>query len=208
MGVIKLFNRNMNLDNLDKDILLKNKIPLLYSEPSWTKLFGNVDNKKIENAKEELMELVSREKELEIQNKELQKQKLRSMKMILGISDSVNNESKVENIGLLDEYKEQILQINQALDELTFQLETIPKEIRESNLQLLKATIEYSYSELKIREKFVKEANSEIETLRARLKILIDTKHNYEEWINETYTFLHGVLGSEEIEKIDKERLK
>ncbi|MBU5427419.1 hypothetical protein KQI41_13590 [Tissierella pigra] len=203
-----MFNRNMNLDNLDKDILLKNKIPLLYSEPSWTKLFGNVDNKKIENAKEELMELVSREKELEIQNKELQKQKLRSMKMILGISDSVNNESKVENIGLLDEYKEQILQINQALDELTFQLETIPKEIRESNLQLLKATIEYSYSELKIREKFVKEANSEIETLRARLKILIDTKHNYEEWINETYTFLHGVLGSEEIEKIDKERLK
>ena len=208
MGVIKLFNRNMNLDNLDKDILLKNKIPLLYSEPSWTKLFGNVDNKKIENVKEELMELVSREKELEIQNRELQKQKLKSMKMILGISDSVNNESKVENIGLLDEYKEQILQINQALDELTFQLETIPKEIRESNLQLLKATIEYSYSELKIREKFVKEANSEIETLRARLKTLIDTKHNYEEWINETYTFLHGVLGSEEIEKIDKERLK
>ena len=200
-----MFNKNINLD---KDILLKNKIPLLYSEPNWTKLFGNVNDKKIENAKEELMELVTRERELEIHNRELQKQKLKSMKMILGISDSVNNESKVENIGLLDEYKDQILKINDELDEVSFMLETIPQEIRESNLKLLNATIQYSYDELKIREKFVREANGEIEVLRERLKSLIDTKHDYEEWINETYTFLHGLLGSKEIDKIDRERLK
>ena len=204
-GSDKMFNRSINLD---KDILLKNKIPLLHSEPNWIKLFGSVDDKKIENAREELMELVAKERELEIQSRELQRQKLKSMKMILGISDSINNESKVENIGLLDEYKEQVLEVNDALDEVAFMLETIPKEIRESNLKLLNATIQYSYDELKIKEKFVKEANDEIEVLRERLKGLIDTKHDYEEWINETYTFLHGLLGSEEIDKIDKERFK
>ncbi|MFA7534249.1 MAG: hypothetical protein WCY46_07955, partial [Tissierellaceae bacterium] len=76
------------------------------------------------------------------------------------------------------------------------------------NLKLLNATIEYGYRELIIREKVVKESIVEIDQLRNRLKDLIKTKHDYEEWINKTYTFFHGLLGSEIIEKIDKERLR
>ncbi|MDU5080381.1 hypothetical protein [uncultured Tissierella sp.] len=200
-----MFGRNINLD---QSILLKNKIPLLYNDESWVKLFGDVNDKNIQNTKEELIELVSKERELEIQNRELQREKLKCMKMILGISDSINNDNKVENIALLDDYKNRMISINEELEELTFQLETIPKEIREANLKLLNLTIEYGYDELKVKEKVVAQSIGEIEVLRQKLKNLIKTKHDYEEWINETYTFLHGLLGSEVIEKIDKERFK
>lgn len=200
-----MFAKNINLD---ESILLKNKIPLLHNDDSWIKLFGDTDDKNIQNAKEELIELVSKEKEIEIQYRELQKEKLKCMKMILGVSDSINNENKVENIALLDDYKNRMININEELEELTFQIETIPKEIRETNLKLLNATVQYGYDELKAKEKIVNQSISEIEILRQRLKELIETKHDYEEWINQTYTFLHGLLGSEVIEKIDKERLK
>lgn len=128
--------------------------------------------------------------------------------MILGISDSVNNDNKTENIVLLDEYKDKIYNINQELEELAFQLEMMPKEIREGNFKLLTATIQYGYDELSSKEKIVNQSKEEIEILRQKLKELIKTKHDYEEWINETYTFFHGVLGSEIIGQIDKERLR
>jgi len=194
--------------NLDESILLKNKISLLHNDDSWNKLFGDANDKNIQNAKEELTQLVNREKEIETKNKELQKEKMKCMKMILGVSDSINNDNKVENIKLLDDYKNRMIDINEELEEIAFQLETIPKEIREANLKLLNATIQYGYSELKAREKVVNQSVGEIEILRERLKELMKTKHDYEEWVNETYTFLHGLLGSEVIEKIDRERFK
>jgi len=193
---------------VDKNILRKNKIPLLHNDKSWKKLFGDVKDININNAKEEIVNLVSREKELEDKSKKLSKEKLNCMKMILGVSDSVNNNNKVENIGLLDEYKSKMVEINDELEEIAFELETIPKEIRDANLRLLNATIQYGYDELKNKEGIVEKSKTEIEVLRERLKELINIRHDYEEWINETYQFFHGILGPEIIEKIDEERLK
>lgn len=193
---------------VDKNILRKNKIPLLHNDKSWKKLFGDVKDININNAKEEIVNLVSREKELEDKSKKLSKEKLNCMKMILGVSDSVNNNNKVENIGLLDEYKSKMVEINDELEEIAFELETIPKEIRDANLRLLNATIQYGYDELKNKECIVEKSKTEIEVLRERLKELINIRHDYEEWINETYQFFHGILGPEIIEKIDEERLK
>lgn len=200
-----MFNKSINLD---EDILLKNKIPLLINDPTWTKLFGEANDKSIQNTKEELIQLVNKESNLDMKSRELQKEKLNCMKMILGVSDSVNNENKLENIELLDEYKKRIHEINEEIDEVTFQLEIIPKSIKESNFNLLKATVKYGYDELKYREKVVNQVVGEIESLKEKLMELINTKHDYEEWINETYPFLHGLLGSNEMEKLDREILK
>lgn len=200
-----MFNRDMELD---ENILRKNNIPLLFNDLGWIKLFGNSSDRNIESSKETLMELLAKQKQVESEINKLQREKSNSMKMILGVSDSVNNDNKSENIGLLDEYKQNILDINEKLDELTFQMETIPKEIRDANFKLLNDTVKYGYDELKYKQKIVDKSMAEIEFLRERLKELITTKHDYEEWVNETYTFLHGMLGSEIIEKLDRERLK
>ncbi len=53
-----------NID-LDENIVLKNKIPLLIENEDWIRLFGNIKNRNIQHIKEELTELVKKEKELE-----------------------------------------------------------------------------------------------------------------------------------------------
>jgi cell fate (sporulation/competence/biofilm development) regulator YmcA (YheA/YmcA/DUF963 family) len=196
-----------NID-LDENIMLKNKIPLLIENKDWLNLFGDINDKNIQYIKEELTELVEKQRELERDSKNFQKEKLHAMKMILGISDAVNNENKIGTLGLLDEYKEKIENINEELDEITFQLETIPQKIKELNFNLLKVTVSYGYKELKDKEKKLKAVTDELETIRERLQVLINEKYDYEEFINATYLFLHGMLGNEEMEKLDEEILE
>lgn len=194
--------------DIDKDLMLKNKIPLLYRDEDWNALFSDFNNKSIQEAKNSLSQLVEKENELEYKSRELQKEKIQAMKMILGVSDSINNNNKIENLKLLDEYKERIIKINSEIEDITFQLEILPSQIRESNLELLKLTLRFGYDELKIREKIVSDANEELDILRKRLKEILETKYQYEEWVTKTYTFFHGLLGPEAIQKIDEERLK
>lgn len=193
--------------DLDEDIIRKNKIPLLVEDDNWQELFGDIVNKNIQQIKEELMELMEKERELDRLSKKLQKDKLHAMKMILGISDAVNNENKIENVDLLDKYKQRIEDINADLDDIMYQLEIIPQDIRKMNFDLLKATVEYGYKELKVKEKKLNSVTEELEILRERLKELINKKHDYEEWIDATYSFLHGMLGSQEMEKLDEKIL-
>lgn len=194
--------------DIDKNLMLKNKIPLLHSDDDWNSLFGDFNNKNIQESRGKLSDLVDKENQLEYKSRELQKEKIQCMKMILGLSDSINNDNKIENLKLLDEYKDRMISINTEIEDITFQLETLPIEIREANLELLKLTLRVGYDELKIREKIVQDANSELETLRKRLKEILEIKYQYEEWVNKTYTFFHSLLGPEAIQKIDEERLK
>ncbi|NLV76081.1 MAG: hypothetical protein GX023_03730 [Tissierellia bacterium] len=193
--------------DLDEDIIQKNKIPILIYDENWQKLFGTVDNKNIQYIKDELVALIEKEREFKKLKEKLQNDKLHAMKMILGIADSVNNENKIENINLLDEYKQKIEDINEELEDIMYQLETLPQDIREMNFELLKATVEYGYRELKTKEKKLNAVTGELETLREKLKDLINEKHDYEEWIDTTYSFLHGMLGSQEMEKLDEKIL-
>lgn len=193
--------------NLDENIILKNKIPLLIEDESWINLFGDIDNREIRKAKEELSKLVEENKELEKLSNKLQKEKLNAMKMILGVSDAVNNENNVEVIGLLEEYREKIEKINEELEDITFELEMMPESIRKVSFDLLESTVYYGYKELKEKEKNLNQTIDEIDSLKEELKILINEKYNNEEWIDSTYSFLHGMLGNEEMEKLDKEIL-
>lgn len=198
--------------SLDEKTLRRNRIPLLIKEPEWVKLFGDINNRQIQSAKEELIKLISNEKELEAYSKKIQRDKAKHMKMILEVSNIVNDEDnhsdKTKNINLLDQYKEEILKINEEIEEIRFKLESFPKEIREANFQLLNATVQYGYDELKNKEREFNKAVTEIEGLRLKLREALKVKHDNEEWINDTYTFLHGVLGSEVIEKLDRKKLK
>lgn len=193
---------------IDESIVIKNKIPLLVYNEEWIKLFGNIDNKDIIEAKEGLLESINKKNALEREEIKLKNDKNHAMKMILGISNSINNENKIENVALLDEYKNKIESINERLDEITFELENVYKEIRNLNFNLLKATVYYGYRDIKKKEKKLKKVNEELEFIRERIKLLINEKYDYEEWINSAYAFLHGMLGRDEIERLDEEILK
>lgn len=200
-----MFNRGPNID-IDEKIIRKNKIPNLHTDPDWIKLFGDSGDKDIEFSKKELVNIINKKKELEILEKQLQKDKSKYMKLILKTSDSVNNEKNLEDVMLLDQYKSKLLEANEKLEEIAFDLELMPGKIREANFKLLLATVDYGYRELDLREKELSKAVGELDSLRKRLQELIKIKHDNEEWIGATYIFLHGLLGSEITDKIDRKR--
>lgn len=194
--------------DLEENIILKNGIPILVSDENWSKLFGEIEDKVIQSTKNELEELLKEQKKAEREMTRLQKEKINAMKMILNISDVINNKERVESADLLDQYKDKIYLINEKIDGIQYILETIPQEIRDTNFRLLKATVKYGYRELKEKKEKLDKIVEEIEELKERLRESINEKHDYEEWINSTYTFLHGMLGNEEMEKLDNEILE
>lgn len=195
--------------NINFDVMLKNKIPILIRDESWKILFDIVNDKIILMHKNKLTELLNEDIESSKNLKKLKIEKRKAMIKILNLSEEVNtNDDNKDALELLDKCQDDISRLNEEIDEATFRTESIPKEIRETNFNLLKETIRYAYKELKDSEINLVAINNEIDTIRKRFKILLEEKHDNEEKINNTYSFLHGILGSDEMEKLDKDLLK
>ena len=66
--------------NLDENIILKNRIPLLVIDENWLKLFGDVKFKNMQFLKEEINELLIKEGKLKKESHVLQREKTYAMK--------------------------------------------------------------------------------------------------------------------------------
>lgn len=201
-----MFSKDKGL-NIEETIIAKNRIPALVKDAMWLKLFGDVQDKLINNARKELEELLQKQYITDKRLREKDKEKKKIMTKILMLSDEINNNSHIEGTELLGQYQQEIYTLNDEIDNLTFELEMLPKEIRETNLKLIKATVNYAYKQISDWESNVGNITTEIEDLRNKLRESIEMKNDYEEKVNATYRFLHGILGSKAMEKLDKDVL-
>ncbi len=202
-----MFSKNLGID-IERDIMAKNRIPILTKDDTWLKLFGDVGDKHINSARKELESLFEKQRLLDTQLKEKSREKKRAMNKIIMLSDEINNNQLKEGTELLGQYQQEIHTLNDEIDNITFELEMMPKQIKDANLKLIKATIKLAYKQLAEWEEIFEPLNSEVEDLRNKLRELIEKKNDYEEKINITYRFLHGMLGSKEMEKLDKDMLE
>jgi len=192
--------------DIDYNIILKNKVPLLINDQAWKRLFLESNDRSLQNIRKELEDLVQELKEKEKELNRLKIEKKKTMAKILNISDMVNN-NNYNAVNQLEECQNKIYKLNEEIEDLTFRNEILPKEIRDVNYRLLKETIKLAYKDLSLDGKRLGATNEEIETLREQLRGLLEKKHDYEERINNTYGFLHGILGGKEMEKLDKDML-
>lgn len=201
-----MFSKGIDID-IEKSLISKNRIPILIKDKAWLKLFGDVGDRFINNARKEVENLLEKQRLAERQLRQKQSEKRKVMSKIIMLSDEVNNNNLLEGTDLLGQYQQEIHELNDEIDNLTFELETLPTQLREANLDLIKATVKLAYKQLAQWESSIEPFNTEIEVLRNQLRDLIEKKNDYEEKINSTYLFIHGLLGSEEIEKLDKNLL-
>lgn len=193
--------------DIDYELIIRNKVPILTMDNDWKKIFGNSKNKDINNYKNILNDLIKEQRELSRKLVQLKTKKKRLMAMILNLSHEINNNNNSGVVDKLAECQSQIHIINEEIETATFKLEMLPKEIRAANLNLLKATIKVAYKDIKSNQEELELLCSQIDELREKLKNLIETKHEKEEAINKTYSFLHGILGSKEMERLDAQLL-
>lgn len=199
--------KKLNVD-IEYDILLKNKIPLLTENKEWVQIFGTAKNKEIEKDKLVLLELVAKEKGLVRRLETIKSDKKRNMAKIITLSDEINNNNKVENLGILEQSQQELNNMNEELEEIMFELEMMPRSIREANLKLLESTVKHAYKELMEKEEELEKINKELVELREKLRDYIVRKCDNEERINRIYSFLHNSLGNEKLNELDRNILK
>lgn len=197
----KLFKK-MKVD-LDYDLIIRNRLSILTQNSEWLENFDGLSNKAMVRDKEDLRSLVKLEKENHNKLEKLKAEKKRVIAKIITLSDEINNKNKVSDIVLLEEAQSKLNDLNDEIDDLSFELEMMPKKIREANLRLLESTVEYAYSELSDREEKLENINHELEALREQLRRYIVEKFEHEEKINKLYSFLHNTLGNEKANELD-----
>lgn len=192
----------------DHNIIKMNKIPILIYNPEWMQLFINFNSKSLKKSVTALEELLAKEKNLEAEQKELEKRKKILMNKILYISKEINEDNNIDAIPKMQETQKELLQINEKLPLLIEELETLPGMINHQNTIVLKETIKRAYELIKDNKEEAEKSQDEINHIRQRLGELIKNKVEAEERVNKLYSFVHGMVGANEMEKLDNSYLK
>ena len=155
-----------------------------------------------------LEELLTKEKSLEEELKEAEKKKKILMNKILHLSNELNEDTDNAVIDVLKKAQKEILSINTRIPEILEELEEIPFAIDSQNTMLLKQTIKRAYELINESQNEADIAQNEINKMREKLGNLIQKKVDLEERVNTLYSYLHGIMGASEMEKLDESLLK
>lgn len=193
---------------IDGDFIRKNKIPVLIYTPEWIQLFSNFKSRSMEKSVNKLEELLSREKSLEQEQKDLERRKKVLTNKILHISKELNETNNQAFVEPLEEAQNEFLQINERLPKILEELEVLPADIDKQNAILLKETIKRTYELINENKQGAENAQQEINRLKETLMELIQKKVDMEERVKWLYTYLHDIVGGTEMEIMDEEMLK
>ncbi|WP_026476645.1 hypothetical protein [Alkaliphilus transvaalensis] len=188
---------------LDKKIIKKSNVPILIKDKEWREVFTKKSNRIIENLSGELTDLVAQEATYKKNLAEKKKQKKLLMEKILELSDEINSKGLEESIETLEKSKEEFTVVVEEIDEIYKVLEEFPGKIEEVNLALLEETVQIAYQDLVDGQKNLDGIHEEIAKLRDRLAILREDKEELDTKLSYLYSFLHTMIGHEEIEKLD-----
>ena len=192
-----------NIDFKD-NIVKKNKIPILIYVPEWIQLFSGNKSRSMQKIITGLEGLIARSKECESELDNLGKRKKTVMNKILYLSKDINDNNNKEALPKMEEAEKEIIMINQKLPKLMEELEAIPDRINDMNTQLLKETIRKAYELIKESRSESERSQEQVNEIRQKLAELIQKKVDAEERVNKLYSFIHGMVGADEMENLDK----
>lgn len=193
---------------LTKKILKTSKIPLLIEYEPWKKLFTSGVSKDITDTTLEMNRMLKENVALKGELEGHYKEKRTTMAEIVLVSNQINEEGNHEAEVKLDQLKNKLEELNMKIDEKTSRMEDIPKEVDELNLLLLEETVRYVYENMGSDKGALQEVNAKIEEYRKELDVLREKREKLDDKIDTMYSFLHGLVGHREMEKLDKKFLK
>ena len=196
-----------NIDFKD-NIIKKNRIPILIYVPEWIQLFTNYKSRNMRKIVSKLEELIARERERSLEYDNLEKRKKVIMNKILYLSKDINENNNEAALSKMSETEKELIEINKKLPRLIEEMEILPGLINEMNTQLLKETIKRSYELIKEHKSESEKCQEQVNDIRQKLASLIQKKVEMEERVNKLYSFVHGMIGADEMESLDKSFLQ
>lgn len=203
-GYNMFFKKNRSVEFTGR-IEKKDNVPILIYDKNWKQMFLNNSNRTIEGLSKELEKLINEQKEMEKNFKDYQQRKRTLMNKIIHMSAKLNIKDENVSETELEAAKSEIEDLNDAIDEIRFRVETHPQKIEHTNMKLLEETAKIAYLEIDKAEARIETVDKEIAKLREKLGEYWDEKEALEKKAQTHYSLLHSIIGSEEIEKIDKD---
>ncbi|HHW00311.1 MAG TPA: hypothetical protein GXX36_12230 [Clostridiaceae bacterium] len=201
----KFFTRPVRKPKLDIGVLRKNDIVLLPLDGRWNNLFKNTEKTTdILRCEERIKELLKQQSSLIAELEEIQVRKKQCMENIIKLTPEAFDKNSEEAKRQMQWCEKEIKRINERKREIEVNLDNIPGLIKEANLELLEYTIKLVYVKIRSNQKRVEELDRLIEETRVRLKEYISERELLAQDGADTYSYFHDLLGSEELEKLDR----
>lgn len=191
-------------EDIFKSALSKIEVPLLVIDNSWHKLFTQTGEtaeiKKLEKKLNELLKEQGRVhtdlKTLRASRKKLRDEVLRLADKYGGSKDNAIDKEMERHKRLLEECKSRIKEMEEEEQDL-------PKEIQETNYQLMLKTMELCYRRLEANRREIESCEERIQKARAELRENMDRKQEREENIYALYSYMNHIFGHDVIDIFD-----
>lgn len=188
-------------DEIFKLALAGKKIPILTLDHKWHKLFTQTGGSdRVKYLEEVLNSLLKRQGKLNTEIKSLKSFKKKLMQEIVSLMEI---DGSSERDYKMDENKRLIEESNEKLEEYRDELLELPKQIEDTNYQLMLATMEVCYERIKRNTQDIEAINQWIQEFRNQLKRKVLQKQEKEIWNDELYSYMHAIFGPDVIEMFD-----
>ncbi len=168
------------------------EVPVLVLDSRWHKLFPpGKKPPEIESLEKELNKLLKRQGYLVNDIKDLKRSK---QKLMQGIVAGMQGESDFDD-RKKDNQQRLMLELRERIEEESDELMTVPRQIKDTNEQLLIVGARYCFDKLKNGDGEIAQLDKEIRELKNELNDKLDAKEDLEESMDSAYSLMHGLLG-------------
>lgn len=206
--MLKKFFRKERKLQLDKNILRKNSISLLFLDERWRKLYDGLDKPQdIINYESEIEELLKEQARLKEELERIDEQKRTSMDKIVELSPEVFDNGSEKARKDMDECRRKIKELNLRATEIEGRINEIPELINENNLKMLENTVDFAYKEMNRCVMRMEELEGLVDEARIKLRGYVEEMQLISENYSVLYSSIHDLIGSEETDRLDKDFL-
>lgn len=180
------------------------KIPILTLDNNWHRLFTQVESSpEIERLEKDLNDLLKAQGKLNSESREIKTIKKRLMDEIVELMDEHQKHPSKALEKKLNENKRLIEECNEKLENNQDDLLDLPKKIEEVNYQLMLATMEVCYEQIKVNNDEIESISSWVDKMRIELKKKVVIKQQKLKRNQNYYTYMHNIFGMDVIDIFD-----
>lgn len=179
-------------------------------DKDWHKLFaGRKKPMNVKKLEQELNDMIKLQGKCNTERKDLKKLKNKLMEEIVENMEQSQEHPKDKKIAKkMEDNQRLIKEINEKMDACEEQLVELPRQIRETNLKLMVASMEACYRYLHKNGEDIYAIEEWIKAVRQELNKNILIKQEREEKNLQIYTYMHHILGPRVLDLFDMKYLK
>lgn len=191
-------------EDIYKQALAKTKLPILTLDNHWHKLFTQTnETPEIKKLEKKLNDLLKEQGKVNTEEKKLKAVKRKLMDEIIQLADRYGGQRDDAVEKALARHKEMVEDCNDRLKALAEENKDIPREIEETNYQLMLKTMEVCYKRLEENRREIEYYESWIRNIREELRENIIRKQDRETSTYELYSYMHNIFGRDVIDIFD-----